>query len=501
LKVVTGIQARQIDAAQISDYEYPSILLMETAGRKAAMCIRQWFPQQPVTWVLCGNGNNGGDGLVIARYLLQFGWQVNILIIGPPEKLSSDAFVNYQILALKGIKYYQWDPANPPQIDSEALIIDALSGIGLQGALHAPVNEVVEYFRQLNNAAVAIDLPSGLLADTGKIVTEPIKCKYTITFQLPKYCHYIWPAAGYCGKVKIVDIGIYPEIIDHQAVSAQLLTKKLVKQWLPAQRPANSHKGNYGHVLVIGGSSGMAGAVTLSAMAVMRAGAGLCTVMLPAPIQQAVWASCPEAIQIPIGNLHDTTLLLPDTKTIERAFAGKHVCAVGMGMSETAETTALLEVILKSATFPLVLDADALNIMAHNPTFFDYLRPDIILTPHPGEMAKMLQTTVESVQQARLETVRAAAQQWGCIVVLKGANTLIANPEGHVFINTTGSAGMATAGSGDILSGMIAALIGQGLAPMYAAAAGVYWHGLAGQKAQSYYGAHGVTASRILKCI
>lgn len=491
MHLATSAQIRLADETQISCYATPGLLLMEHAGIEAAARIRARFPQTRKALVLVGPGNNGGDGLVVARLLHRAGWVVQVLLAQPPERFTGDAKTMWQALAQMEVNMSFWpDNQSLKSITGQAILIDALLGTGVSAALRGPVAEIIAAFRGTALPVVALDLPSGLDAATGLLVNQPIPATLTIAFQVPKVCHYVYPAAEFCGEIQVADIGISEAAL----AAADMCYVLADTDWAQTQlrpRRADSHKGTYGHALVVAGSEAMSGAAALSARACVRAGVGLCTVVSAEVARPVVLTHAPEAMCLAAGMSHigQYTDL---TSLIDTWLSGKKVVVAGMGMGQHPDTARWLERLLiaaKSAGISLLLDADALNLLAIHPPWWELLPANTVLTPHPGEFRRLFPEAPEG----RLEAALALAQQRGVVVVLKGAGTVTAAPGGRAWVNTTGNPGMATGGSGDVLSGVIGALLAQGYPAAEAAALGVWLHGRAGDLCLPA----GVTASGI----
>ncbi len=499
---------RQADARMADRYAYPTLLLMEAAGRGIASRLLKQYADATHYCILCGTGNNGGDGLVAARYLHRGGKNVWVLLVGEPEKLTPDAAVQWRIVNQLGVRCTVF---TPDQTDAFAtasaydntVLLDALVGVGFTPPLREPAAALVERLRLLAPRTVAIDMPSGLEAHTGRVLSTPIVAERTYSLQLPKLCHYVTPAANFCGTVEVLDVGVYPEVLNELSLTDTLVDAPLVRT---AQHPRapDAHKGTYGHVLVAGGSLGKAGAIALSAQATLEVGAGLCTAFIPASILLALQATFPPVMCIAAGNEHQPHLTGDFAALFIEALAGKAAVAIGPGLANVPDTADFLRAVLpviSKAQLPLVLDADALNILADDDSLWQYLGAHTVLTPHPGEMARLVKSSSTSVQQGRLEAATALASQRGVTVVLKGAGTITALADGRTYVNSTGNPGMATGGSGDVLTGIIGGLLAQGHAPAQAAWLGVYIHGRAGDRVAARIGHEGVTATRILRAV
>ncbi|MEM6342498.1 MAG: NAD(P)H-hydrate dehydratase [Bacteroidota bacterium] len=490
-------QIRRADQIMIEQFQFPGILLMETAGRLATEQILRLYPEQGSFLILCGPGNNGGDGLAIARRLYLAGKEVVLLFSHSGERFDGDAGINYQIVRQLPIPIKKWDPEEAESYcANQPLLIDALLGTGINAELRGNIAEMIAFFRTQDLACVAIDLPSGMNASSGYMLNPVIAASHTLTFQLPKICHYVTPAANACGLVHNLDIEIWPQVIDRLEIRRRVLDNHFVER-LSQKRPSDSHKGTFGHVLLIGGSRNMSGAICLTAEASMRSGVGLCTVLCPEPCRQPLLTRLPEAMCVGLGSAERSTLELGDLPVIKKMMQGKSAIAIGPGMGTGSETAALLKALLPLIEVPLILDADALNLLAKLPNWQNLLPSNCVLTPHPGEMRRL--SKVVAVNQYRLETTERLARESGACVVLKGKYSLIAHPDGRTYVNPTGNAGMATAGSGDVLTGIIASYLAQSYPSLSAAALGVYHHGLAGDLAAQANSQAALIASDIIR--
>ena len=493
-------QIRRADQIQIEEKGVPGILLMETAGREAALAIAELYSPEEIAscWILAGPGNNGGDGLVIARYLHLWGWKVRVWFSHEPARYQGDARVMADILAHLPIPQEVFDsdkvaltlgPTPAPH-----LLIDALLGTGITSTLRGPVEEIIAYFRAYEWPTIAIDLPSGLSADTGMQINEVLSATHTLTFQLPKLCHYVTPAAKYCGKVWVKDIGIWPGTIEQLDIQRI----RLDRAWAANQyigRQVDGHKGTFGHVVVIGGSRDMAGAVAMTALAAKKAGAGLCTVIAPYPCREAVYAWCPEAMMKGMGNSDTEVLESGFIAAIEPLLKRASAVVLGPGMGQHPDTREFMHALLPKISLPLILDADGLNILSSDPALWDLLPVSTLITPHPGEMRRLVGE--KEVNHRRLECAEEMAQERKTTVVLKGAGTIVACSNGNTYINTSGNPGMGTGGAGDVLGGIIGGLLAQGYQNEIAAALGVFLHGWAGDIASEQHSPEGLTATQI----
>lgn len=497
-------QIREADRIQIEEHHYPGIILMEEAGRKCTEFLLATYPETRVFLLLAGPGNNGGDVLVIARQLYLKGRKLKLVLSHDPSRYTGDAGINFKILAEMPIEYEIWEGEKQMDLSLQhfenPVLIDGLLGTGINSHLRGSIAEMIAYFRKKNFDGLAIDLPSGLDASSGKMLNEVIPVAYTLTFQLPKICHYVYPAAEFCGEVEIFDIGLWPSVIDKLQIRRKLLTESWLRN-IYKKRKSNTHKGSFGHVLLIGGSKAYAGAIALAGFAALKAGAGLVTVFAPEACRHACNQLAPELIFR--ASSDEEKLVEKDASSLENLLSGKTALVIGPGMGQEEETAAFFKEFLPLVSCPFILDADGLNLLTRFPKLFTSFSEDVVLTPHPGEMKRLLEISGKEVKKdvlnERLEIAEGFAKLFGSNLVLKGAGTIISCPDEDSFMNANGNAGMATAGSGDILSGIIGALLGQGYSGKDAACMGVFLHGRAGDTAASKEGKEGLLASDIAR--
>jgi hydroxyethylthiazole kinase-like uncharacterized protein yjeF len=491
MRVLNTQQMREADRQTIDEVGLPSIVLMENAGRQAVAAMEAAFEDLATSTVgvLCGRGNNGGDGFVVARTLAQRGIEATVFLLGSVSDVRGDARINLEILGRVGLTVVEITTAQEwelhfSEIGECDLIVDAIVGTGFHGPLTGLLETVVADVNGLGVPVVAIDLPTGVSADSHELDGEAIEASMTVTLAAPKIPLILPPADAYGGDLVIADIGIPTSVIDElEGPWLELLTRERMRELVPA-RAADSHKGDFGRVLVIAGSVGRTGAAHLSALGALKSGAGLVTIATPRSCVATLAAMMPEYMT---EGLEETTAGTIDFSAVDRVLDLKaDIIALGPGLGRDPSTAAFVQAIVERAGAPLVLDADALNAFSGDPerlTGRDGV--DVIITPHPGEMARLLNITIEQVQADRLEHARAFAVARRVHVVLKGHRTIIAGPEGRSFVNLTGNAGMATGGTGDLLTGMIAAWFAQILDPEGACKLAVYLHGTAGDLAEA----------------
>lgn len=503
MKVVTSDEMRRIDRQAIEGRGISSLELMENAGESVARFVRRVFPDRPAV-IVAGTGNNGGDGLVCARLLARAAFEVRVILLGDVGSFSPECRTQYVGAVDAGVRVDGWT-GDPGALSLRgAVIIDAIFGTGLRRPLEGVFLEVVSAVNRSGSPVVAVDMPSGVSADSGMVMGGAIKADYTITFGLPKIGQVLHPGAGLCGKLVIEDIGFPEDILTTETLKHNLIDEDAVVSVL-RKRIADSHKGTYGHVFVIAGSSGKTGAAILSARSCMRAGAGAVTIGVPDSHFQMFQGRVTEEMTVSLPGTSQGTVAMHAAETaleFIRSKADAVVLGPGIGTNDDVRSF-VREVILRSSK-PMLIDADALNCLEGDTGPLRGADCGIAITPHPGEMRRLLRGTSpvmdsRDVNERRIDVARSFAVDHGVVCVLKGVPTVVASPEGGVFINQTGNPGMATAGSGDVLSGIIGALIGQGASLLDASICGVYLHGSAGDCAIQDKGEHSLVASDIIE--
>jgi NAD(P)H-hydrate epimerase len=486
--LVTAAEMRALDRWTI-DAGTPGHVLMERAGAGATRVLRDRLraPHGGVV-VLAGRGNNGGDGFVIARHLRKSRMPVEVWLAGRVEDVRGDAArmlaawrkARGKILPLTDAAHVG---AFTRRLTKAAVVVDALFGTGLNAPVTGVAAAAIEAVNASGAPVLAVDVASGLSADTGRPLGVAIRATVTATFGFPKLGQVLFPGAEHTGLLAVVDIGIPDAAVAAVRPQARLLEAEDVGRLLPPRR-ADAHKGTFGHVLVVAGSRGKSGAALLCAEAATRAGAGLVTLAVPAELQPVCEGHVREAM---------TDALPAEPGGISALLDGRSavVCGPGLGQSDWARR--LVHEVIRRSDAPLVLDADGLNAVAGTSVLRER-RPPTVVTPHPGEMARLLDTDTAHVQADRVDAARRYARESGAVVVLKGARTVIATPDGDVAISPTGNPGMATGGTGDVLAGVVGALLAQDLAPRDAAALGVFAHGVAGDAVAARRGEVGLVA-------
>ena len=513
MKILTAFEMQRIDRLTTERYGVPSLTLMENAGRGVVeFLVAHLAPlaQQRIV-IICGKGNNGGDGLVVARLLREQGLRPHVLLFAAPADLRGDAAANYARLL----------PSGPPDIiagpvtwqaiaatlTNTTLFVDALLGTGLAKPLEGFLLEVVRDINTRFPAArvLAVDLPSGISADSGELIGEHIRADFSVTFTAPKIAHVFPPACERVGDWVVKQIGTPAEALESDPSLSLNYADRQAVAWIGKPRAAAANKGNFGHVLILAGSMGKTGAAAMAARAALRAGAGLVTVATAKSAQPIVASLGMEFMTEALPETEDGAISFRalEGQGLDRLVAGKTVLAVGPGVGAHPETAEFVRTVVNKYSLPLVLDADGLNAFAG---FMEFFRQDVrpagatVFTPHPGEMARLTGKTTAEIQARRLAVAREFSQHFGVTLVLKGFRTLIASPDGQVEVNPTGNPGMAKGGTGDVLTGLVAGLLAQFPAHPVGevATAAVYLHGLAGDLAAEELGQHSMLAGDLL---
>jgi NAD(P)H-hydrate epimerase len=504
VRILTAAQMREADRFTIEDIGIPSLVLMENAGRQVVAAIEAAYEPQLEgrVAVLCGRGNNGGDGFVIARTLLQRGVDTAVFVIGLLSDVRGDARTNLDILGRLGVTVVEiadeqtWE-LHFSEISQCTLIVDAILGTGLTSAVSGMLETVIADVNAADIPIVAVDLPSGLSADTPQLPGDCVAAAMTVTLAAPKLPLVLPPAEAHAGDVVIADIGIPHEVIEGlEGPYVELLTPEQLRE-LIEPRTADSHKGDFGRVTVIAGSVGKTGAAFLAGMGALRCGAGLVTVATPNSCLPIVASLAPELMTEGMEESDGSVAAAGLDAVLELQH---DIVACGPGLGRTAGASAFVRGLVERATIPLVLDADALTLLAEEPgRLLGRDDRDVIITPHPGEMARLVGMPIDEVQANRLQVAADFATTHRVYVVLKGHRTVIATPAGRVFINPTGNPGMATGGTGDVLTGMIAAWLAQLLDAEAACKIAVFLHGAAGDLAEAECGQVAMTATDLLE--
>ena len=503
IPILDALRMRAADAATIRRGT-PSDALMECAARELCLALERFYPEWSRVVVACGPGNNGGDGLAAARLLAQRGIAVDLFTLGDPSAYRGDPAVNLARAAAFGMVPRALASRGGFTALGAALagadgVVDALFGTGLARRLEGDARRAVEAINRAGRPVVSADVPSGLFADGGAVGGPAVRASVTVAFGAPKPCHVLATASALCGRVVVADIGIPRATLEQNARRTWLAEASDARLLLPA-RPLESHKADFGRLAIVAGSRGKAGAAVLAARGALRAGAGLVTVFCAESLEGLVVAALPEAMTAGLPE-KDGALAEQGARPLLDALAGCDAAVIGPGLGVTAETTLFLEKVLAAARLPVLADADALNAFSGRAGFFAKRRGPTVLTPHPGEAARLLSTTSAKIQSDRLGAARALAKKTRAVVILKGSHSLVAEPSGGVAVNPTGSPLLAAAGSGDVLSGIVGALLAGGLGPREAAVAGAWLHGAAADSLVSRLGDAGLLAHEVADAV
>ncbi len=482
MNILTKELIRKSEESAVSSGAFSFRQLMYKAGTRAGEIIHNRFPcENKKIAVLCGKGNNGGDGFCIADYLYGMGADVTVITpLGKPE--TEDAKYYYQKLKLIKIKdSFETD-------DKYDIIIDAIYGIGYTARENKAFAELTEAVNSYNAIKIAVDIPSGVEANSGKTDKTAFLADFTVTFITLKPCFVLPPASDYCGETVVADIGVKPIEQGFKVIEKPVFKK----------RRHNSHKGDYGTALIIAGSYGMAGAAVLAAKAALRSGLGIAKCLVCEGIYAPFTASIPEAVCIPCKQT-ENGILNSEYINIEELSQNCSAILIGCGLGKGEEIRALLSQALAQENLPVIIDADGINALALCIDILKKSKASVIITPHPGEMSRLTGKSIKEIEENRIKTASDFAKEYGCTVVLKGANTVVASSNGEIFFNMTGNSGMATGGSGDVLSGITVSLLAQGYEPLFSAKAAVYLHGTAADKAVLKRSRHALLPSDIIE--
>lgn len=502
IKIVTAAEMKSLDRRATAEFGIPSLLLMENAARGLVDRIEAVYGplRQKKFVILAGRGNNGGDGIAAARHLRSRGAEVIIYLLSPVEKVGGDAKTSLDIWTRSGGALAVVGAFTRRRLADDLsradLAIDALLGTGLSQPVKGEYAKAVEQINRSGKTVVSVDIPSGISADTGEMLGTAVKADLTLTMALPKRGHFVQAGLERRGKLQVVDLGFPPALIESAGIQVELITAAML-EGLPPRRAKGIHKGTLGHLLVVAGSVGKRGAAQMTGLAAMRSGTGLVTIAMPRSLD-AGFTSLMEAMSLPLPETAEGTLALAAEKPLLEAMEGKNAAAIGPGLSQNAETQRLVRTLIAEAGLPMVIDADGLNAIAADLSVLKKKRGPLILTPHPGEMGRLLGKRPDAVQKDRFNIAADFAEKWDVFIVLKGAHTIIAGPDRSLWVNQTGNPGMATAGIGDALTGMIGGFLAQGLGPKEAATLGIYLHGLAGDLAAAERGEAGLITSDLI---
>lgn len=502
MKVISAQTMQELDSRAIRERGIPGLELMEHAGHA---CMEAIFHEFGYTGgkravIFAGRGNNGGDGYVIARLLLQSGWQVRVFILAERDRIVGDAAINLEQLPPAVVSYHTVAGGlaglHEEELRQADVIVDALLGTGLNSEVSGIQREAVELINASGRPVLAVDIPSGIHGTTGRAMGCAVRADVTVTFACAKLGHVLYPGADCTGRLVVADIGIPADLVA-EADGCEFLTADSVRP-LVRRRDRQAHKGRFGHCLIVAGSAGKTGAAALAANSAVRTGSGLVTLAVAESINPILEIKTTEAMTVPLPEAGNGHLAMSALGAIEQVIPGKNVLAVGPGLGQHPATVALVQTLVKSTVLPLVLDADGLNALARDAGILRNKKSTaMVLTPHPGEMARLLGVSVANVEADRIGTAGAFACTFGVHVVLKGARTIIATPDGSLAVNGSGNPGMASGGMGDVLTGIICSLLGQGYSARDACCLGVFIHGFAADLVAEAKGEIGMNAGDV----
>jgi ADP-dependent NAD(P)H-hydrate dehydratase / NAD(P)H-hydrate epimerase len=513
VRILSAEAMRAVDRRAIEELGIPGMVLMENAALGVVDALGEVFPAAESVVILCGPGNNGGDGLAVARHLISRGYGVEVFLLLGGRALTGDAATQLDICRRLGLALSEADPEDGADLAAvlaaareSDLVIDALFGTGLGRPLSGGLARLVEELNELAVPRLAVDIPSGLHGSRAEIQGPHVRAQLTVTFAAPKVAHVFPPAAEAVGELVVADLGFPPYLIKEVAEAAgeiHLLDGEELAALVPVRSP-DSHKGDFGHLLLLAGSPGKAGAAILAARAAVRSGAGLVTAAVPEPLLATVDLGSLESMTLPLPSTGSGGLAAGAVAPLFAALRGKQALAVGPGLGQEPETAEAVRRIVLESSVPAVLDADGINAFAGRAGELARRRAATVLTPHPGELGHLLGIPTSEVQADRLAAVRRAAAETGAVVLLKGHLSLVAarGPAGvEVHVNPTGNPGMASGGSGDVLTGLLGGLLAQGLGALAAARLAVYLHGLAGDLAAERTGQAALIAGELLESL
>jgi hydroxyethylthiazole kinase-like uncharacterized protein yjeF len=502
MKVISAQTMQELDQQAIQVMGIPGLELMEHAGHA---CMEALFQEFGYTggkraFIFSGRGNNGGDGYVIARLLLQSGWQVRVCILAERDRIGGDAAINLELLPSDVISYCgeegQLAGLHGEEIRQADVVVDAMLGTGLNSEVSGIYRDAVALINASGRPVLAVDIPSGIHGTSGREMGCAVRATVTVTFASAKLGHVLFPGTEYCGRLVVADIGIPSELLE-SAAGCEFLTTGSIRPLLHS-RDRKAHKGDFGHILIVAGSTGKTGAAALVANSAVRSGSGLVTLAVPERLNPILEVKTTEAMTVALPDSGSGHLSLAALAVIEDLIPGKDALAIGPGLERTPETASLVRALVETASLPMVIDADGLNALAEDINVLRRTRSaGIVLTPHPGEMARLLGVSVPEVEADRISMARKFAGNYGVYLILKGARTIIAAPNDAVAINGSGNPGMASGGMGDVLTGIICSLLGQGYPCWDACCLGVFIHGHAADMVAQDKGEIGMSATDV----
>jgi len=504
MQLTTAKQMQEIDRRTIQDVGIPGRVLMESAGRGCVSALYRLAAGKPLTQVVvvAGRGSNGGDGFVVARYLAERGIEAPVFVVGGVGGISGEALENLLLLEALGVAVAELtEPCDLAALESSlaqsGMVVDALFGTGLQRDVKGLYADVVKAINAFGKLVLAVDIPSGVCADTGRVLGCAVGADATVTFCRPKPGHFLYPGRMHAGDLSIVDIGIPEREVDHAEPTTRLISSRTIAQSVSRLRP-DFHKGSRGHLALVAGSRGKSGAAILASQAAVCGGAGLVTTAIPLCINTPFESRCLEAMSVPLPHDTEGSFHVGCGEALLELLQGKDAVAVGPGLTTSKGALAALTAIIDFSVVPMVLDADALNLLAEKPELIREIKGEAVITPHPKELSRLTGLSVAEIQADRIQAATSFATKSGLHVVLKGAGTVVAHPDGTSGINPTGNALLATGGTGDVLTGLIGAFLAQGYPCKEAAKIGVYLHGEAANRLMDEGLETGMAASRLV---
>lgn len=501
IKIVTGDQMAAIDRRAIEERGIPGLQLMEQAGRSVDSLLWQQYRPERVA-IFCGKGNNAGDGFVVARLMAERNVRVDLILLADPAELSGDACANYSRLDNKLITRYRIQSGAEISgiLNSCNWIVDAILGTGVRGAVRGLFAEAIEAINASGKPVLAVDVPSGLPGDGSTPEGPVVRANETVTMGLPKVGMVLPPGVGCTGRVTIAPLDFPPDLLADDSLDINLLEERDMREWFPPRDPAG-HKGTFGKTLLVAGSPGLTGAALLASRAAARSGAGMVYLALPERIAERLAPVLIEQVSISTPAKDGLYFSIDSISSLEFRVSGMESAAIGPGLGCEPATIDFVHRLLPRIPVPIVVDADGLNALAHAPDVLKSRAHPTILTPHPGEMARLCKRPVKEVLANRIDIASEFSRKWGVIVLLKGHQTVIAEPGGQRYINPTGNTGLAKGGSGDVLTGLIAGFLAQGLSPLHAACAGAFIHGLCADLASTSIPPRAIIPSDIIELL
>jgi ADP-dependent NAD(P)H-hydrate dehydratase / NAD(P)H-hydrate epimerase len=499
MRISSVVQMRAMDRKAIDAFGIPDQILMENAGRAAfGVLSREWGVARKRYVIFCGVGNNAGDGLVVCRHILSNGGFPMVFFVGDPERLKGAARKNLEIVSKLSVKMDRVTNADEIEdvVSGADGIVDAIFGTGLDRDVAGVFREVIELINKNGKPVLSLDIPSGINGDTGAVLGAAVKADHTVTFGLPKRGNMLYPGYGLCGALHVTHISFPPSLYNDETMNIE--TNDDIP--LP-ERKADAHKGSVGDVLFIAGASGYYGAPFFSAMAFLKAGGGYSRLAAPKTIAPFLAANGSEIVFVPQTETEEGSISLKNKESLLALSEKVDMVVIGPGLSLQEETGRLVRELVASIGKPLLIDGDGITAVAGHADAVVKRSTPTVLTPHPGEMSRLSGKSVQEIENDRITILQETCGRLNAYIVLKGAHSLIGTPDGRVFINMTGNPGMATAGVGDVLTGAIAAMFGQGLPFEKAVRKGVFLHGLAGDLAAADHGQDGITARDVLNCL